>query len=122
MLRLFTSRLYREKVTITEMIKLYCRKVHNDSKELCDECSELLAYALKRIEYCPFSIDKPACNQCPIHCYKKDMREKVKRVMRFSGPKMLIYHPILALMHLLDRNRKMKVTSNLKSPKEVQSN
>ncbi|MFN3305760.1 MAG: nitrous oxide-stimulated promoter family protein, partial [Candidatus Kapaibacteriota bacterium] len=64
MLKLITSRLYREKVTITEMIKLHCRKVHNHGGGLCEECSELLSYALKRIEYCPFSIDKPACNQC----------------------------------------------------------
>ncbi len=78
---------------------------HSTNGYLCSECSELLVYAHKRLEYCPFSNDKPACNKCPVHCYRRDMREKVKKVMRFSGPKMLYRHPFLAVMHLLDKRK-----------------
>jgi hypothetical protein len=30
------------------------------------------------------------------------MREKIRAVMRFSGPRMLLYHPITAIRHFLD--------------------
>jgi hypothetical protein len=34
------------------------------------------------------------------------MREKVKKVMRYSGPRMLWHHPILAVHHLIDGRKK----------------
>ena len=81
------------------MIKLYCRKKHH-SKELCENCSELLNYANLRIEKCPFMETKTFCSACKVHCYKKEMREKIREVMKFSGPRMIFYHPILAIKHL----------------------
>jgi hypothetical protein len=30
------------------------------------------------------------------------MRDRIRKVMRFSGPRMLFLHPTLALLHLLD--------------------
>jgi hypothetical protein len=30
------------------------------------------------------------------------MRERIKQVMRYSGPKMTFRHPILALFHVID--------------------
>ena len=35
-----------------------------------------------------------------------DMKEKVKKVMRYSGPRMLLPHPTLALHHAWDSHRK----------------
>ena len=32
-------------------------------------------------------------------------RERAKEVMRFSGPRMLLRHPILAILHVLDGRR-----------------
>jgi hypothetical protein len=29
------------------------------------------------------------------------MRRKIKQVMRYSGPLMLFYHPVLAIKHLM---------------------
>jgi hypothetical protein len=33
------------------------------------------------------------------------MRETIRIVMRYAGPRMLVYHPILAIQHLLDGMR-----------------
>ncbi len=33
------------------------------------------------------------------------MRERVRVVMRYAGPRMLFRHPILAVRHLLDERR-----------------
>jgi len=93
------SKIEREKRTIELMIKIYCNKKHKN-KELCEECKELLEYAHKRLSFCKFGEEKTTCGKCPIHCYKKDMKEKVKKVMRFSGPRLLIYNPIELFRHM----------------------
>jgi len=95
----------REKKTIAAMVAIYCRKQHGQNSSLCEECSELLEYATCRLDRCPYGPQKTTCAKCPIHCYKPQMRDRVKQVMRFSGPRMLLRHPILAIGHLLDGRR-----------------
>jgi len=91
-----------EKLLVSEMIALYCRKQHGTPKgSLCPECQQLHDYALARIDRCPFMETKTFCSACKVHCYKPEMREKIRAVMRFSGPRMLLYHPILAIWHLI---------------------
>jgi hypothetical protein len=104
----FPTRLQREHQTYAAMLTIYC-KHHHRSQGLCSDCEELLAYAEKRLEKCPFQSQKPTCANCPIHCYQKEMRARTKEVMRFSGPRMLFKHPILAVAHLLDGLRKAPV-------------
>ena len=96
----------RERRTIEAMVRLYCRGRHGAEGDTCPECSELLEYALLRLERCPFQDGKTTCARCPVHCYKPDMRERVREVMRYSGPRMIRRHPVLALYHLLDGQRK----------------
>ena len=98
------SRIQREKETINLMIKIYCRKKHKSKKnELCDECKELFDYANKRLDICKFGDDKKFCSKCPIHCYKNDMKVKVKDVMKFSGPRLLFYKPDQLIKHIFEK-------------------
>ena len=92
-------KLKHEKQVVRDMISLYCRKIHG-SRELCDECRALADYADERTERCPQIIEKSFCSQCKTHSYKPQMRERIREVMRFSGPRMILYHPIAALRHL----------------------
>lgn len=102
------NRLIRECDTVSKMIMLYCKSHHNTPRDqLCVNCQNLEAYAHQRIERCPFGVGKPACAKCPIHCYQPDRREQIRQVMRYSGPRMLFHHPILAINHLLDGLRKL---------------
>lgn len=95
--------LVRERDTVSKMIALYCREHHDPQKaQLCDNCQSLLDYATQRIERCTFGAQKPTCARCTVHCYHSEKRKEIRRVMRFSGPRMLFRHPFLALMHLLD--------------------
>ncbi len=89
----------KEKRIIEQMIRLYCRRKEKN-KILCTECKELLLYAQQRLDRCSFGEKKPTCRQCPIHCYKPGMKEKIRLVMRFSGPRMMLYAPIEVLKHL----------------------
>lgn len=95
-------RIAREKRTITAMIRIHCRAHHGGGRRLCENCKELLHYAHCRLDKCPFGEQKSTCNKCPVHCYRKDRREQVKEVMRFAGPRMLLRHPVLALLHMCD--------------------
>lgn len=88
------------------LIGLYCRQQHHPPGELCPECRELLAYANLRLTHCPFQENKTTCGNCPVHCYKPGLREKIRAVMRYAGPRLFWRHPLLALGHLLDGRRK----------------
>src|SRR4030042_363529 len=98
-------RLQREFKTVDASISIFC-KGHHGSETICNECQELRKYAMERLGKCPFRKDKPTCAKCPVHCYKPIMREKIREVMRYAGPRMLYRHPVLAIRHLLDGRRK----------------
>lgn len=98
-------RINRESNTVATMIALYCNKNHT-SNELCPECASLLGYARKCLEKCPFQEGKTTCAKCPVHCFKPDARERIRVVMRYSGPRMIYKHPVLAILHLIDGRRK----------------
>ncbi|PVX26561.1 MAG: nitrous oxide-stimulated promoter family protein, partial [Candidatus Bathyarchaeum sp.] len=76
-------RIKREKKTIDKMVHVYCKgKHHPKGKRLCDDCSEFLSYASTRLSKCPFQDEKPTCGKCLVHCYKPEMREKAKKIMK----------------------------------------
>ena len=99
----------REKALVSEMVALYCRKNHSVQKgRLCEECAALASYARERSDKCPFMENKTFCSNCKVHCYKPEMREKIRLVMRFSGPRMIFYHPVVAMRHVIETNREKK--------------
>jgi hypothetical protein len=95
----------REKMTILHMVEIYCRRHHGRGGAPCGECRRLLEYAMDRIERCPYRGRKPACSACPVHCYRPELREEIRRVMHYAGPRMLMRHPVLVLLHLTDMIR-----------------
>ena len=93
----------KELEVVKLMIELYCHKNHKTKKHnLCPECQELYDYVIFRRGKCPFGENKPFCQNCKIHCYKPDMREKIRSVMRFSGPRIVFKHPVIATRHLIE--------------------
>jgi hypothetical protein len=104
-----TPRLQREHRTMTAMVGIYCRGHHGAGAQApCTECREFLGYAERRLEKCPYGEAKPTCARCPIHCYKPAQREHAKVVMRYAGPRMPRRHPWLALLHVLDKLRRVE--------------
>lgn len=113
-----------EKKLIPEMIRIYCLGNHKESrkeegvkgKELCSKCKELAEYAEFRLEKCPFKKNKGFCSFCKIHCYKPEYRTQMKEVMRYSGSRMLLSHPIFALSHvvaMIRYKKEMKKNQNV---------
>lgn len=99
------SMIEREKRTIALMVELYCQNKHHPQSKLCDDCQKLLEYSHQRLDHCKFGENKTVCGDCPVHCYKKDLRDKIISVMRYSGPRMLFNHPLAAIQHLIDKRR-----------------
>ena len=82
------------------------RKKSPHNKEgsiLCADCLQLLDYALKCLDKCPYKEKKPACSTCPIHCYNKKYREQIRMIMRYSGPRMIYHKPSVALRHFIKK-------------------
>lgn len=98
----------KEKAMVSEMIALYCKKKHRKKNGLCPECEVLDTYARLRSDKCPFMETKTFCANCKVHCYKPEMREKIRVVMRFSGPRMLFYHPVVVVRHVLETKREKR--------------
>ncbi|EKO3829485.1 nitrous oxide-stimulated promoter family protein [Vibrio harveyi] len=101
------GKLATEFKTVKAMVEVYCKDHHGTKGELCAECRELLEYAEVRLDRCPYGEDKPTCNKCSIHCYKPEPKEQMRLVMRYSGPRMLLKHPILAIRHLVHEKREV---------------
>jgi hypothetical protein len=95
----------RERRTIDCMLQIYCHGKHGTAGAICADCAALHSYAMERLERCVFGADKPTCRRCPVHCYKPVMREAIRGVMAYSGPRMLWSHPILAVQHLIKDRR-----------------
>lgn len=96
------SRIENEKAVVAKMIRLYYRRKLGLLEPSTEEL-ELLSYAERRLTHCKFGEQKPACKRCPIHCYRSDMRAKIREVMRWAGPRMIIYDPIAAIKHILNK-------------------
>jgi len=78
----------RDLEVVDRFVAVYCRRHHGtNGVGLCEDCRDLVAYARKRLEKCPYD-PKPKCKDCRTHCYRPDYRERMKAVMRFSG----MYH------------------------------
>ena len=65
---------------------------------LCPECRDLLDYAIARRRACPLD-PKPACKDCPIHCYKPVHRATIRNIMRFSGRHLILRGRLDLLWH-----------------------
>lgn len=110
----FSRRL--EANTVQKMIAIYCHEMHGTKgNDLCAECLKLFDYSEKRIDKCFYGDDKPVCSKCQVHCYKPEMRDRIKEVMRYSGPKMMFKSPLLSIRYMYRKIFKSNVSTARKS-------
>lgn len=93
------SRIDKEKALVERMIRLYCQHAESNS-ELCTSCKELIIYAHRKLDLCRYGNAKGNCSNCTRHCYAPKNREKIRQVMRYVGPRMIILSPLAFWQHL----------------------
>ncbi len=115
--RQLTRREIKDLRVLIRFTEVYCRVHHRDRDRhplqlpedtgldagrfrYCDECAAFLDYAVQRRLRCPLD-PKPACKHCPVHCYKPQMRQRVREVMRFAGPYLMKRGRLDLLWHYL---------------------
>jgi hypothetical protein len=80
--------------------------VYGETPVVCEECAALLAYAEKRRALCPQDKPgkpKPFCSHCETHCYKLEMRDLMRDVMRYAGPRSMLHgHAIDGVRHMIE--------------------
>ena len=89
------TRIEKEKNVVDKMIDIYYVK-HGTPEEK----EELKAYVMKRLDGCKFQENKTFCSKCPIHCYAPKYKKQIKKVMRYSGPRLVLHHPVMLLKHI----------------------
>ena len=100
------DRIEREKRVVGQMIAIYCRGHHRpEAGGLCPDCRSLLDYACRRVDCCPKGSRKSSCRKCEIHCYTPANRAKIRAVMKYAGPRMILIHPLAAIRHLIAEMR-----------------
>ena len=86
---------------------------------VCDECAELLRYAEQRRALCPKD-PKPFCSHCDTHCYRPEMRERMREVMRYAGPRSILHgHAINGVKHLIEGTAARKAARAAEETKET---
>lgn len=98
------SKKEKDIVVLADFVAIFCRENHaNESKDafaikderlskiledkelkLCRQCHKLLSHGAAKLMLCPYD-PKPTCKKCPTHCYAPGYRERIRKVMRFSG-------------------------------------
>lgn len=63
--------------------------IYGKELRLCEECRKLLAHSFVKRALCPLD-PKPACKQCPAHCYAPKYRARIRDVMKYSGRKLVL--------------------------------
>lgn len=96
-------RIEEEKRVVGLMITRYCRRHHSPDpgNDICGDCRRLLEYAMARLDHCPKGDDKGSCRKCEIHCYAPDYRRRIREVMRYMGPRMILIDPVAAIRHIM---------------------
>ncbi len=94
----------KELKVVSLMINMYYKK--NKVNDISYE--DLIEYVKLRQSKCPFKETKTFCSNCKVHCYKSEYRTKIKEVMKYSGKRMILYHPILAIQHVYYMKKEKK--------------
>ena len=112
-------RVRRDIKTLARFISVYCDGLHGQERRepfrlphvdvdaltgrpfsLCAQCRRLMGHALMKRALCPFD-PKPACKRCVRHCYAAQYRDQIRRVMQYSGKRLLLTGRLDYLLHLL---------------------
>ncbi|GAB6073897.1 nitrous oxide-stimulated promoter family protein [Nautilia lithotrophica] len=115
-----TEKFKSEVETLNKFFQIYCSEKHTGqfikeydisykdlnmkfNANLCDECHNLLGYAIQRLQECPHD-PKPRCRKCENPCYEKDKYKQMAKMMRFAGMKLGLTKAARRIKKLFKKN------------------
>ena len=88
---------------------MYCKAHHASSVKgphgLCEECTATVAFTHERTKNCPYG-HAHNCQDCTTKCNRGQQQQRVKAMMRYAAPRMLLRHPLMTMDYLSKKLRK----------------
>jgi uncharacterized CHY-type Zn-finger protein len=114
----FTDKKEKDLIVLGDFIDIYCREKHkkqvkeafpisndrlrkvlrNEELTLCGDCIKLLSHGIAKLLICPYD-PKPKCKKCKTHCFAPGYRERIRKVMRFSGLYLIKHGRLNLILH-----------------------
>jgi superfamily II helicase len=97
----------RDKKTVMAMAQIFCRghnHICSPEDSLCPQCLSVVEYSNEKTQRCPYK-HQGTCNTCPTQCYTQEMRLAIREIMAYSGPRMILHHPIMAIRYLIKKRK-----------------
>lgn len=102
------KRIDRDRRTLEAIGQIYCSGNHasaaKDSGGMCSSCRDAIEGTLARTASCPNGHDSN-CQDCPIKCQRGDARARIRTIMAYAAPRMMLKHPIMTCEYLYKKLR-----------------
>lgn len=88
--------------TLEAIGRIYCSAHHDGEKDaagLCPSCREAVDATIARVEACPFG-HEGNCQDCTVHCQRGEAQQRIREIMAYSAPRMLLRHPAMTARYL----------------------
>lgn len=88
---------------VVQMVDIYCsgNKHKLDENGKCADCDLLLRYSKSRTDRCPYINETLFCSNCPTPCYRPDMKERMRDLMKYAGPRLFFKRPFTVIWHMI---------------------
>lgn len=97
----------KERRLLSCMVAYYCRKNHGNRVRLCPECADVDRFIRQRC-HCPRQEATRLCRSCPAQCGRPELKEKLRRMVRYACPRMLFRHPVTVSRYVAAARREKK--------------
>ncbi len=98
----------KDRRTLQAIGRIYCQGNHaergKDVAGMCSECGAAIEQTLARAEACPHG-HEGNCQDCATPCQRGEAQERIKAIMRYAAPRMLVRHPLMTLEYLRKKVR-----------------
>ena len=98
----------REKRTVALMIRLYCRKKHGTKKIFVPNAKHFRSMRCSAVINAPLWKPRPFALTAVCIVTSRKCVKKIREVMRFSGPRMILHHPVMAVRHVIESKKEKK--------------
>ena len=104
------NRTARDRKVLEAMGRIFCKAHHSGEKDpcaLCSLCHEIVEVTLVRTASCPYG-HEGNCQDCAIHCQRGEAQERIREIMRYAAPRMVLRHPLMTMEYLRRKAAKRK--------------